>query len=174
MRIQAEIDDAPEFIAKVEAVANGILRHHAPAQLILIKIDNWFSVRWLRFSGKTLGAVGVSMKTLSVPPFVPSRVVWQRRFSAPEYRGIDGGKPIHIVVESTQAILRRVSDVAGGAALLWYSGGSDTTERGAIMAYVPVGDTYFPWYTGWGKREEWELVQPKNINAQELANLTQK
>jgi len=174
MKIQAQIDDAPEFIAQVEALANGILYRHAPPELVLIKINNWFSVRWLRFSGKALGAVGVWSNALSIPPFVPNRVVSQRRFRAPDYREGDAGKLIHVRVEGGQAILRRVSEVAGGAALVWYSGRSHTTERGAIMAYVPGARGYTPWYAGWAKHEEWELVQPKEISAQELANLTQR
>jgi hypothetical protein len=174
MKIRAEIDDAPEFIEKVEALANGILRHHVPPELVLIKINNWFSVRWLRFSGKTLGAVGVSNNTLSIPPFVPNRVASQRRFKSADYREFDPGKPIHVHVESVQAILRSVSDITGGAALIWYSGCSDTTERGAIMAYVPGERGYMPWYTGWAKREEWRLVQPKEISTQELASLIQQ
>lgn len=171
MKIQAQIDDAPEFVAKVEELANGILRRHAPPALILIKIDNWFSVRWLRFSGKTLGAVGVSMSTLSVPPFVPSRVVSQKRFAATAYNEVQAGPPIHIQVESTEAILRRVSRIAAGAALLWYSGCSEQSGRGAIMAYIPERDDYLPWYAGWAKRKKWELVQPKEISVQELTNL---
>jgi hypothetical protein len=171
MTIQLETDDSPEFIAKVEALANGILRHHAPLTLILIKIDNWFSVRWLGFSGKTLGALGVSRATLSVPPFVPKRVISQRRFIAPAYAEVESGPPIHIQIQSSEAILRRVSSVSNGAALLWYSGGSERTGRGAIMAYVPIDETYLPWYTGWAKRDHWMLVQPKDISGRELDTL---
>jgi hypothetical protein len=154
-------------------LANGILRYHAPPELILIKINNWFGGRWLRFSGRVLGVLGVWKNALSIPPFVPNRVASQRRFRAPEYREINAGKPIHIQIDSAKATRRRVSEIAGGAALIWYSGCSNTTERGAIMAYVPGERGYTPWYTGWAKREEWELVQPKEISAQQLAKLTQ-
>jgi hypothetical protein len=171
--IQAEPLDAAEFIVNVEALANGILRRHEPLSLFLIKIDNWFSAKWLRFSGKTMGLAGVSMATLSVPPFIPNRVLSQKRFVAPAYNEVDNEPPIHIHVESTQAILRRVSRIANGAALLWYSGGSDQSGHGAIMAYVPAGNTYLPWYTDWAKRQRWELVQPKEITAHEIANLIQ-
>jgi hypothetical protein len=67
--IQPDVDDAPGFIAKVEGLASGIVGRYQPTSLILIKINNWFSMKWLRFSGKTLGAAGVSTPTLSVPPF---------------------------------------------------------------------------------------------------------
>jgi len=174
LKIQAQIDDAPEFIAKVEALANGILHYHAPPEFMLIKINNWFSVRWLRFSGKVLGALGVWSNALSIPPFAPNRVVLQRRFGAPGYSEGEVGKPIHIRVGGGQAVLRRVSEIAGGAALVWYSGRSQKTERGAIMAYLPGEGGYRPWYTGWAKSEEWELIQPKDISPQELANLIQQ
>jgi hypothetical protein len=169
--IRPEVDDAPEFARKVEALANGILSRYEPPAFILIKINNWFNVTWLRFSGKTLGVLGTWNNALSIPPFVPNRVVSQRRFSAPDYQEVDAGKPIHLLVESSQAVLRRVSEVAGGAALMWYSGGSAQAERGAVMAHVPVGAAYSPWYTGWAKRKGWELVQPKEISEQEIAGL---
>ncbi len=171
--IQPDADDASEFVGKVEALANGILRRYEPPALIVIKINNWFSVRWLRFSGKVLGALGVWNRdaALSIPPFIPNRVVSQRKFCAPSYCEIGAGKQIHIKIESTQATLRRVSAVAGGAALVWYSGGSAQSRRGAVMAYVPVGETYIPWYTGWVEKEQWTLAQPKEISEQEVVNL---
>lgn len=169
--IQPDVDDAPEFVAKVEGLANGIIVRYEPRVFILIKINNWFSVRWLRFSGKILGALGVWNNALSIPPFVPNRVVSQRRFNAPEYREADAGKPIHIQVESTQAILRRVSEVAGGAALMWYSGRSAQSGRAAIMTYVPVSGAYSPWYTGWALDEAWTVVHPKEISQEEIASL---
>jgi hypothetical protein len=59
MRIPPQIDDAPDFVGQVEQVANGIIRLHAPEYFVLIKIDNFFSSKWLGFSGKALGAIGV-------------------------------------------------------------------------------------------------------------------
>src|SRR5215467_316509 len=146
IRIQPEPGDAPEFVSHVEAVVNGILRRHAPRELILIKINNWFGVKWLHFSGKALGALGVWKSDLTIPPFVPNRVISQRRFAAPDYTESERGDLIHIAIESDEARKRRVNDVAHGAALVWYGAGSDQARRGAIMAYVPVGDSYSPWY----------------------------
>ena len=39
------------------------------------------------------------------------------------------------------------------------------------MAHIPVDGTYFPWYTRWAKKEQWELVQQKEISEQEIAGL---
>jgi hypothetical protein len=40
-------------------------------QTYVVKIDNWFGKRWLGFSGKALGALGVRKKKLTLPPFHP-------------------------------------------------------------------------------------------------------
>jgi len=107
MKIAPGKNDAPQFISAVEQVANGILRRHLPKTFFLIKIDNWFGSKWLGFSGKTMGAIGVwnkpyerDPKGLRIPPFVIS----QRRFAAPDYGEIDSGKLIHQHVGSTDAL----------------------------------------------------------------------
>lgn len=67
--------DAPDFIARVEAVVARALQAR-PAHLILIRVDNWFGERWIGFGGKVLGLAGISFKdNLVLPPFVPSRIV---------------------------------------------------------------------------------------------------
>ena len=89
-----QLDDDPEFVRRVELTVNGILRSHSPASLAVIKIDNWFGARWLGFSGKFGGIAGFTLKPsfrtrkrLRIPLFVPERVVFQRRFSGPEFEG---------------------------------------------------------------------------------------
>src|SRR5271165_6072784 len=144
LRIAAEPDDAADFVSIVERIILGIVAGHSPDTLVVIKIDNWFGSKWLGFSGKMLGALGVWNKPynqppdgLRIPPFVPNRVVSQRRFSAPDYAEVDSGKPIHAQVESTVALLRKAAAVAPNTALAWYSGNSHAAGRGAVMAYIP-------------------------------------
>ena len=95
MKMTPEFDDAPDFIGHVEQVVNGVVRRHLPETLVLIKINNWFGSKWLGFSGKALGALGVWNKprnepadNIRIPPFVPSRVVSQRSFAAPTYEEV--------------------------------------------------------------------------------------
>jgi hypothetical protein len=59
MNILPEKNDADSFIAQVDALANGIFRAHTPDILILVKVNSWFGSRWLGFSGKILGTLGV-------------------------------------------------------------------------------------------------------------------
>jgi len=153
MRIASDLDDAPDFVRQVEQVANGVIRLHAPETLVMIKIDNFFGSKWLGFSGKPLGALSIWFNPsynpaaiVRVPPFVPNRVVSQRKFSSPTYEEIDCGESIHKQMPSRVALKRRVASVAPKSSLLWYSGKSEATGRGALMAYVPAGDSYWLWY----------------------------
>jgi hypothetical protein len=89
------------------------------------------------------------------------------------YNESGSGRAIHVRVASVQAIPRRAADVANGAAMLWYSGRSNQSNRGAVMAYVHVEDTYLPWYTNWAALDKWVLVEHKGISGREVADLIQ-
>lgn len=74
--VAAAPSDAAEFVSAVES----LIAHAELESLTLVKIDGYFSRRWLGLAGKALGAVRVTSRELRVPPFVPARVVWQRTF----------------------------------------------------------------------------------------------
>jgi hypothetical protein len=59
-RIAAAADDADAFVSVVDGVVDGIARAHRPVEVVVVKIDNWFGDKWLKFSGKVFGALGVS------------------------------------------------------------------------------------------------------------------
>ena len=97
--IDLEAGDAAPFIDRVRALATGVVRMHGPQNLVITRIDNWFGPKWLAFSGKLLGALGVAKKDLTLPPFVPSRVVWQHDYQRDDdgtYQRSDAGQPLHI------------------------------------------------------------------------------
>jgi hypothetical protein len=171
MQILAEQDDDADFIARVEHLVEGLLRRNEPQSVVLIKIDNWFGSRWLSFSGKAVGALGVWKKTLIVPPFVPNRVVSQRRFAAPLYVETDPAKPLHLNISSSDALNRKVSEIEPGAVLIWYSGGSKPSGRGSVMAYVPEAESYWTWYAGWARRGPWHLEKTIGVRPQDLLQL---
>lgn len=171
MLIIPEQDDAHDFVALVEQSVNGILRLNAPASLVVIKVDNWFGPKWLGFSGKLLGAVGVWHKKLTIPPFVPNRIVSERQFVAPTYVETAMRQPIHRNIASRDALRRRVSEVAPGVTLVWFSGDSNKSGRGSVMAYVPIGGSYWPLYVGYIKRESWSIEKTIGIDQQGLSEL---
>lgn len=181
MKMTPEFDDAPDFIGHVEQVVNGVVRRHLPETLVLIKVNNWFGSNWLGFSGKALGALGVWNKPrnkpaddIRIPPFVPSRVVWQRSFAAPTYEEVSNGKPIHSKMPSNRALLRKAATAAPGAALVWYSGNSKTAGRGAVMVYVPVSDSYWPWYAALETGDSWRITETWDIKREDLSKLMEQ
>ena len=171
MEILTQDDDAKGFIAQVEHCTNGILQTYTPPKLILIKIDNWFGSRWLRFSGKFLGELGVWYSTLRVPPFVPNRVISERQFTAPDYLTGAAQQPIHIRTESKYALRRELSEIAPKASLIWYSGNSQKTKRGSLMAYIWHSNAYWAWYTEWAEGDCWKVVATKNIGPADIMAL---
>jgi len=178
MKMTPEFDDAPDFIKHVEQVVKGVFRRHLPETLVLIKINNWFGSKWLGFSGKALGVIGVwhnpsyhPANIVRIPPFVPNRVVSQRRFSTPNYEEIDCGKPIHRRMPSRLALNRTIATAAPKSALIWYSGKSKVTGRGAVMAYVPADGSYWLWYAAFETGESWSVTETLDIKREDLLKL---
>jgi hypothetical protein len=181
MKIAPQFGDDPEFVRQVELAINGVLRRCSPASLALIKIDNWFGSRWFGFRGKALGALGVTIRPayhdqerLGVPPFVPERVVSQRRFAGPAFEEIDRGKPVHLHLSSSFALQRKVAMEEPEAALAWYSGNSMANGRGALMVYVPVVTSYWIWFVELERAQPWRITEARGIKPEDLSRLTEE
>ena len=170
-RIDIARGDAPEFIGKVDDLLAGLIDQHGPTQLYLIRVDGWFGSRWLKFSGKILGALGVARSELTVPPFVPSRIVAQHVLSAPDYGLSRTEAPIHLEQPSTQNLQRRVADLFPDSSFLWFSGDTARNQRGSTMAYIAKPDGYWLWYAGWVDRNPWCPADVRGISHRELETL---
>jgi hypothetical protein len=175
------LDDEPEFIRQVELAVNGVLRRSSPAALALIKIDNWFGSRWLGFSGKIIGAAGLTIRPeyrdhnrLRIPPFVPERVVSQRRFAGPAFDEIDGGKPVHLSVPSRLALRRKAAKEEPETALVWYSGNSKANGRGSLLVYLPDCNSYWAWFVELERGEPWRITEARGISPDAFSLLMKK
>ncbi|MGB9076071.1 MAG: hypothetical protein WCC26_04475 [Terracidiphilus sp.] len=137
--------DSSEFMRKVQTIVIGVARDYEPARLYVIRIDNWFGPKWMRFAGKlSVGKhsyAGIHKVTLHVPPFVPHRVVAERVFAGPNYDETVLRPPLHIECASMLALTRRIADVDKDAAFLWFSGQSEVQKRGSVMVYLPIAST---------------------------------
>lgn len=58
----------------------GLVKEFQPKELYVCRVDNWFDSKWLNFSGKTLGAVPMWKKEVTIPPFHPNRIVGEALF----------------------------------------------------------------------------------------------
>ena len=167
---QAEQDP---FRAWVARVVNGVAAIADPAAVHLVELDHWFDDKWLGFSGKTLGAVGVSAKDLTVPPFHPHRVRGEARYSrvgTGEYSLVVPSPPLHREQSSDDNLQRRLRLVAPATACFWYSGDAAAIGRGSLMAYLPSESGPTGWYVGLKRAEVgWCTTVLTGITASELA-----
>ena len=120
-----ETDDL-DFLAWVEATITGVEESIETEQTFVIKIDKWFSRRWLGFSGKAMGAISVHKRWLTVPPFIPRRVRSTRRFWS---EGVKPGKfpRIHRWQRSSQNLQRHIDQILPGTNVFWLSGGTSVS-----------------------------------------------
>jgi hypothetical protein len=95
-----------------------------------------------------LGALGVWSDELTIPPFIPSRIVSQLRFTG-ESLAHARKESVHVYQRSGENLNRRIKSVLPpSSTLFWYSDRSRENGRGSLMAYVWNGDEYWPWYIG--------------------------
>jgi hypothetical protein len=170
--------DAQPFVAQVEAVVAGLLDHHCPKRLRLLHVDNWFGPKWLGFSGKVLGLLGIwrDKEDLTLPPFVPARILAEQLWAADPASDLGYGKvavdsSIHRRQPSGANLKRLAASVAPGEALVWYSGNSVANQRGSLMAYIPTDDGYRTFYVQWLANPEWVVSQMKGLSPDDLQML---
>ncbi len=144
--LKKQSDDDERFISRVEEAIEKIVLKNKPQSIYLIKIDNWFDSKWLKFSGKSLGAFGVFNDELAVPPFVTNRVVYEKLFSLEtenkEYKISPKRKDIHISQDSESNLHRKIKTLFPNSAFLWFSGNTIKNKRGTVMSYFPFEDEY--------------------------------
>ena len=185
--VSTQQGDSAEFMEKVRTLAIGVAGDYEPVRLYVIRIDNWFGPKWMKFAGKfTAGkhmAIGVHKKRLHVPPFVPQRVVAERVFVGPGYEETAMRPPLHIDCPSKEALRRRIEDIDKDAAFVWFSGESEVQGRGSVMVYLPVAtETPAPqrrglrdcgaFYVGFSQRENsWEPAMLRGMARGEVAHL---
>jgi hypothetical protein len=181
LALQETPTDDPEFMKRVDTLIRGSVYWSNPSQVYITKIDHWFGDRWLGFSGKVFGALGVweSESNLTLPPFIPSRVVEQLYLERDNSIGkyVNAGMPrtvLHRKQHSEQNLLRRVSQIAANGAFFWFSGETRNSGRGTLMAYLPTVDTHWPWFVEFKLDKDWRLVKAIGVSSGELAEIEKK
>src|SRR5215212_3808378 len=141
---KSEPSDDPQYLDWVESAIVGVEESFDASQTFVVKIDNWFGKRWLGFSGMALGAIGVRKRKLTLPPFIPSRVISQQRFWA---SGVHPGRHrnLHVYQRSGENLHRHADVMVQGSSVFWYSGGSAKSDRASFMAYVSTREGHWPW-----------------------------
>jgi hypothetical protein len=169
-------DDDASFLALVNRAVDRTLQQFHPADVYLVRTDHWFDQKWLGFSGKMLGALGVTKRRLTIPPFVPNRVISQETYSSNKgtssYRHSDA-PPLHLAQPSRQNLTRFVDRVTKSGVFIWFSGGTQQAGMGSIMAYVVAGDSQSAWYASFQRATTWQINKVSGLSKSELVHLTE-
>ena len=160
-------DDA-QFVALASQLLNTLISLNSPKDIYVIQIDHWFDHKWHHFSGKTIGAFGTWMSTVTLPPFDPGRVVSQNYYrledeSIGKYRH-KSAKLLHLDQWSGNNFHRFMKAVSSSGIFFWFSGETAKLDRASMMVYVVEGNRVFPWYASFIKRDGWIVNKLKNIS----------
>lgn len=171
--LEAEESESEEVIERIQNILNGVIHIYHPQEYTVFGVDNWFGKRWLRFSGKYLGAVGVSKGQLTFPPFVPTRLDSYGRFvwnpKVERYVRRHNVPLPHRWQNSSQNLQNRLDLVAPNGAYFWFSGKSAVNRKAALMAYVSTDDGWWTWYISFDAAHNWHSIKTVGISTQEVS-----
>ena len=144
---------------------SGLIRNIKPKEFYLCWVDNWFDSKWLNFSGKMLGALGVwKSEDVTIPPFNPNRIigegVFNRQDNATEessvYKIRKGEKTIHPSQPSSENLNRKIKHIATDAVFIWANKNPETNNFGCIMAYIIKEGELLTFYVSFENKPELE------------------
>ncbi len=155
------------FIQMITKIVNAVVVKSKPKHVAVIKIDNWFDHKWLQFSGKFLGALGLWKKELTLPPFNPNRVVSQTVYELTEnvYGRVEA-PAIHIWQQSDQNFKRKISEMTNSDMFIWFSSNTVKNSQGSLMVYSQSGNECIPWFVSFEKATDWKINKAKGISVQ--------
>ena len=192
IEIPANPSDDVKFVELIGRIASELVSSTSPEQVFVIKIDNWFDHRWLKFSGK--GRVGfgfygdylIDMDTaldefsqdqITFPPFSPKRVIEQYYFLRDHNQNYTFPNRAPLVHRrrlrsSSENLHKRVVDFAGSAIFVWLSSNTESNGRGSLMVYQVRDSVVQTWYVNLAKAEgEWRLLKTKGIAPTQVRSL---
>ncbi len=182
-------NDDPRFVGLVKRVISQLLEDEYPDQICLIRIDNWFDHKWLKFSG--LGRIGYfedfrlesdtaldafSQDQITFPPFTPNRVLAEYNFwrdERGEYLPSLQALLVHDrkLARSADNLHQRVTDFTTSALFLWFSSNTKLNSRGSIMVFEVKDLEVHTWYMGLSQDDDWKVAQTKGIAREQAVEL---
>jgi hypothetical protein len=164
-------NDDPRFIDLARRLLNTAITSGQAAELYVIRVDQWFDAKWLKFSGKVLGALGVHGRPVTVPPFHPHRVVAESHFTFASGSNAfvpTSAPPLHIAQPSAQNLMRTIVKVSPSAIFFWYSASTLGLDRGSTMLYRTNQNEVFSWYASFRRSTTWRLDRYRGISPTEV------
>ncbi len=173
MKLKITQSDDPAFVELVAKIISSVVHEEKPELVALVHIDNWFDHKWLNFSGKLVGVVGVWKWPPTLPPFKPSRVLEQAVFrmsGEQQYQEIDA-PPLHVDQASSDNLNRKMETIAESGVFAWWSGNTLSNGKGSLMVHVQNEPEGLSWFASFEKKTEWKIHKSKHISETRIEHL---
>ena len=171
-------NDDERFLALISGIVSTTIQDLRPADVFITRIDHWFDHKWLGFSGKLLGALGVhKRKRLTIPPFMPRRVVSHHAYTLDPRTAtchVANVPPLHRHQQSSDNLTRFIDRVSQSGVFIWFSGGTADADQGSVMVYSIKAELQSGWYASFHRTDDWRLHKVQGLSRPELKNLIER
>jgi len=165
MNIHITPEDDPVFVRIIESITNSLVLDISPQIVVIIQIDNWFDHKWLDFSGKILGALGIWRKELTIPPFNPNRVKNQIVYKLGESGNYieQEATLLHTLQKSSENLNHKLKNATDSGLFFWWSSNTKTNSQGSLMVYSQIDDKSSSWFVAFDRKTEWSINKTEGI-----------
>ncbi len=183
IQLQAIPGDDAAFLDGFCGLASDVVRSGQPREVFLIRIDNWFDVKWFGFGGKAkvtidtgVPSVGSEVRAfwktrsdVTFPPFVPNRILAQAHYryedgslvlSEDDARFVYSGER----QRSGKNLQKRVLDHSPSAVYFWFSSKSALNGRANAMHYHAKEGKLGAWYVSFARDGAWRVDRSRNMD----------
>ena len=178
-----------DFLTPLDALIEKLLHRDTPRELYLVRVNNWFDHKWLKFSGvgshdfrfpAYMNRVDsakeeVWKENMTSPPFTPARILTERYFhrvnntyaeaEPPELLHSRQRQPSHMNLQ------RRISEKFDSAMFVWYSANTLANDRASLMIYRVSEGVVIGWFAAFRRSKQWKVDSTKGIDRDELKHL---
>lgn len=160
-------NDDKSFTGLVKQILNVGVNLGEPEEVFIIKVDHWFDFKWLTFSHKIFGALGVWREPLRIPPFIPDRIIKEVYFQKIG-KGYEqtSSNSLHIYQPSENNARRKIKRQS--AIFAWFSGETENNSQGSLMIYTVSENFQNAWYVSFIKKTDWQIYKTYKIAKAEV------
>jgi hypothetical protein len=189
LQIAAGETDDPQFVMLLKSLVRGLIEEDAPQELWIMKIDDWFDRKWLRFSG--IGTVDFQFPAfmnrydaalnefyqdkLTFPPFTPNRVLGQWSFMRIDDHYAEA--PLRVLPHPSQKqpgeanSHRRFEDFGRSARFVWYSAEALANGRASVMVYKARANRVEARFAAFSRQQGWKLHATKGTSRDDVQRM---
>ena len=183
LNLQAFPDDDVSFLSGFCGLASDLVQRWKPREVFVVRIDNWFDVKWFGFSGKAKVAIDTGIpfinsevqpfwktgSNVTFPPFVPNRILAQFHYRYEDsslVQSIDDARCVHSgdKQRSDKNLHNRVLEFSPSAMYFWFSSKSSVNGRATMMCYhAHEGALSASWYVSLVRGKVWGIDRCRNM-----------